>query len=175
LVHTDEEFEELRADNAYWRQAYIDLELKKDTKAAELEHEFAWLKDLNANQWLSGDQKVVLWEIRCIMRRLRYDLSEPVHIWLSEIENRTGLSSGAIKKITDQLHQFGLITKDTRGKGKGQKTWFSIGGTIRQSVKDVVVHSPKHNRGGLRCPRCQSENIQPTSYKCLDCKHEWHA
>jgi rubrerythrin len=144
-----------------------------ELKINQMEMETIWLNELLANTTLSGEEKIVLHIVRQIIKRVRYDLSEPVHIWIGEICNRTGLGERTVQKVTNRLHELGLIIKDTRGKGKGQKTWFSLPEEIKLRSKDLV-RDRKRNRGGFRqrCEKCGSENLDVyTAYACRDCGH----
>jgi hypothetical protein len=152
-----------------------DREYMYELKINQYEFERMWLEDLHRNSWLSGDHKVLLWEIRQVVKRMRYDLSEPVHIWIMELANRTGLGYSSVKRLTDELNAYGLITKETKGKGKEQRTWFNLGGTIRTSAKEIVI--PDREHGGIRQPRCKkcnSDDLEPIAYKCRGCGHQWH-
>jgi hypothetical protein len=150
-----------------------ELAYRYELKINQYEMETVWLKELLANTTLSGEEKIVLWTIRQIIKRVRYDLSDPVHIWLAEIANATGLDERTIRRITSKLHDLGLIIKDTRGKGRANRTWFSLPDEIKLSSKNIAKDR-KRNRGGerLRCEECGSENLDVhTLYACRDCGH----
>jgi hypothetical protein len=151
-----------------------ELAYKYELKINQLELERMWLKDLITNSWLSGDHKILLYTIRQIILDLRYDWTVPVLIYNAELQNKTGLGKNTIIRLTQELHNVGLITKETRGKGREQRTWYSLGGSIQSSAKDIKVNARSRNHGGGRCCECGSENIVvKKTYECLDCGHHW--
>ena len=144
-----------------------------ELKINEYEDELMWANDLFANTTLSGNEKIVMYTIRRIIRRVRYDMSEPVLIYMAEISNKAGLHEQTVMRSTKKLNELGLIIKETRGKGENQKTWYSIPKEIRISSQSLAT---KRNRnwGGTRskCEKCGSENIDIyTAYECRDCGH----
>jgi DNA-binding MarR family transcriptional regulator/ribosomal protein S14 len=150
-----------------------ELAYRYELKINQYELEMIWLNELLENTTLSGEEKNVLWVIRQIIRKVRYDLSVPVHIWMAEIARRSGLGESTVRKVINRLHNLGLIIKETRGTGKNKRTWFSIPSEIDQSSKGVVKDR-KRNRGGARqrCEECGSENVDVyTLYACRDCGH----
>jgi hypothetical protein len=148
-----------------------ELAYKYELKINQLELERMWLKDLIANSWLSGDHKILLYTIRQIILDLRYDWTVPVMIYSAELQNKTGLGRGTIVRLTQELHDVGLITKETKGKGKEQRTWYCLGGSIHRSTKDIEIKAKPRNHGGMKCRKCGSKNIIVKSYQCLDCGH----
>jgi hypothetical protein len=133
--------------------------------------EAEYLSDLLANKDLSGDQKVVLWIIRKIILRMRYDVTQPLHIWMGEIANKTGLGDKTVRRATNELHEMRLIVKDTRGKGKEQKTYFNLVNeyTISVQIQEKQVTIPEKQHGGKRCHYCGSEKLEKMTYRCKDC------
>jgi hypothetical protein len=154
-----------------------ELAYRYELKIQQYELERMWWENLIENDWLSGNQKLILYAIRHIVRTLRYDWDqptcEPVLIYNAELQHKTGLKKEAIIDATNTLDRVGLITKDTRGKGKLQRTYYTLSGCI----KSVEVTAPSRNQGGFRVPKCEkcgSDNLESTAYKCKDCGHEGH-
>jgi uncharacterized membrane protein YvbJ len=122
-------------------------------------------------------QAGVFLTIRRIIRNLRVDDSIPTIIHLAELINKTALSEAQIKRLINELHNWGLITKETNKLRKGS-SWesemkISIGGKIKNSVKDIVTDH-KRPGGDQRCHKCGSKNIEPSVYLCKDCGHYGH-
>jgi hypothetical protein len=157
-----------------------DLQYMHELKIHQLESERMWWEDLMRHQWLSGDHKIILYTIRQIIKSLRYDWDqetcEPVLIWRHELESKTGLHENTISRCTNQLHEAGLIKKNTKREGKTSKSWYTLHGRICHSAKDIEIAAPGRNHGGLRitCRKCGGENLEAIAYKCLDCGHQWH-
>jgi predicted transcriptional regulator len=174
-----DERNQLYTENCELREALAEEQENKDKKYElkinQLELERMWWENLMENDWLSGNQKLVLYAIRHIIRALRYDWDqptcEPVLIYNAELQNKTGLKKEAIIDATNTLDRVGLITKDTRGKGKANRTYYTLSGCI----KSVEVNIPSRNHGGARCSECGSDNIVVKKiHKCLDCGHVEH-
>ena len=148
---------------------------KYELKINEYEKEIKWQNDLDRDTELSGNHKLVLRQVRQIIKRVRYDLDEPVHIYVSEIVNRTGLGERSVLRLLSELADYGAITKETRRKRQGNEIrnelWISLGQHIRHDA--TLIHAPKRNHGGnKRCESCGSKNIDVyIAYHCRDCGH----
>jgi hypothetical protein len=91
--------------------------------------------------------------------------------------NKTGLSEDIVTKCTKVLDEVGLIEKKTKGKGKAQRNWYTLSGSIKHSAKGVKINAPSRNHGGQRiskCERCGCEDLEVTCYKCRKCGHKMH-
>jgi predicted RNA-binding Zn-ribbon protein involved in translation (DUF1610 family) len=130
--------------------------------------------DLMANSYLSPSHKIVLRAIRRIIHALRIDETTPTVIHLAELVHKTALSEKQLRRVVEDLSQWGLITKETR-KWKEGKEWKSemtiaIGGLVKHSPTEIIT--PRQKAGGYRrCHNCGSKNIEAVVYKCLDCGH----
>lgn len=151
-----------------------------ELKIQQYEFERMYLEDLHRNTWLSGDHKMVLWEVRQIIKDLKgYDhLEEPVHIYIAEIERRTGLGNRSVKRLLTQLHEYGFITKEVKKIMKDKEIknelWISLASHIMTSAKHIVTEDKGGRKGRQQCTKCGSENIEYTAYRCLDCGHQGH-
>lgn len=139
-----------------------------------MEMERIYEDELMANSYLSPAHKIVLRAIRQIIHNLQIDESTPTIIHLKQLVHKTALSDRQIARLTDELHQFGAITKETRQWKEGKK-WISemkisLGGIIRYSVKDLKT-THKRPGGAQKCHNCGSANIEAVIYKCRDCGH----
>jgi DNA-binding MarR family transcriptional regulator len=148
-----------------------------ELKIQQYELERMYLEDLHRNSWLSGDHKMVLWEVRQIIKRLKgYDhLEEPVHIYIAEIEGRTGLGSATVKRILKQLDEYGLITKQVKktkvGRSIKNELWISLAAHIVNSAKWIATEHKGGRTGRQQCEKCGSDNLEYTAYRCKDCGH----
>jgi hypothetical protein len=131
--------------------------------------------ELMGNSYLSPAHKIVLRAIRRIIHALRADESSPTVIHMTELVHKTAISDDQIRRLTDELDQWGLITKKTR-KWKEGKKWMSemtflIEGQVKFTPKDITT--PRKRAGGARqkCHNCGSQNIEAVVYQCLDCGH----
>jgi DNA-binding MarR family transcriptional regulator len=152
-----------------------ELAYRYELKINEYEKEIKWQDDLDCDLELSGNHKLVLRQVRKIIKRLRYDLDEPVHIYISEISNRTGLEESTVRRLLTQLAEYGLITKQVKRKRVGSEIrnelWISLAEHIRSNA--AIISVPSRNHGGdRRCEKCGSKNIDVlTVYACRDCGH----
>ena len=146
---------------------------KYELKISEYEKEIKWQNDLDRDTELSGNHKLVLRQVRQIIRRVRYDLEEPVHIYISEIVNRTGLGDKTVRRLLLELENYGLITKELRPRRVGNEirneVWISLAKHIRRDA--TAISAPSRNHGGdRRCENCGSKNIDIyVAYVCRDC------
>jgi len=171
-----QESHNLQAENTQWREKYAELEEeleRKEHMIHQLEMDKMYEDELFTNTTLSPSHKIVLRAIRRIIHTLRVEDTIPTAIHLSELANKTGLSESQIRRLTDELNEWGIITKTTRQWKEGKK-WISemkiaIGGKIKSSAKDIIT--PHKRPGGQRCHNCGSKNIEMVVYQCLDCGH----
>jgi DNA-binding MarR family transcriptional regulator len=180
-----DERNQLYAENCELREALAEEQENKperyELKIQQLELERMWWENLMKNDWLSGNQKLILYAIRHIIQTLRYDWGEStcesVLIYNTELMNKTGLSEDIVTKTTKVLDEVGLIEKKTVGKGKAQRNWYTLNGSIKHSAENVKIAAPSRNHGGQRTPRCERcgcEDLETTAYKCRKCGHEAH-
>jgi DNA-binding MarR family transcriptional regulator len=154
-----------------------ELAYRYELKINQYELERMWWEDLMQNSWLSGDHKIVLHAIRHIIQSLRYDWDkstcEPVLIWMGELVRRTGLGESTVRRLTEELDQYGLITKKTkRGKEGRNQCWYTLSGQVKTNPKNITIVDRRHGGARPRC-KCGSDNLEPTGYKCLDCGCQW--
>jgi len=157
-----------------------DIVRRYEERINRYEFERMYLEDLHRNSGLSGDHKLVLWEVRQIILTLKgYEhLEESVHIYISEIERRTGLGNRSVKRLLAQLHEYGLITKEVKKIMKNKEIknelWISLAPHITTSAKWIATEDKGGRKGRQQCAKCGSENLEYTAYRCLDCGHEDH-
>lgn len=142
------------------------------------ERERVYEDDLFSSTWLTPAHKIVYRAVRRVVRQLRAeDDDTPVIIYMAQLMRMTGLSDDQITRITNELHAWGFIIKDTRKWREGKK-WqsemsFALGELVKiRPASEIVTERKK--QGGARvqkCHNCGSENVEPVVYKCLDCGH----
>jgi len=182
-----QECQDLQAENTRWRERYYNLEEENEKTKAEnkqkertihrLEMERMEEKELRANDQLSHTHKAIFRTIQEIIRGLQPDDSTFTIIHLAELSNRTAISTSQVKRIIDELYEWGLITKETI-KWREGKVWKSemkikIGGQAKQRAKDIKTTRKKPG-GDQTCHKCGSKNIEPSVYQCKDCGHYGH-
>jgi hypothetical protein len=141
---------------------------RSGTRDKEHGRELEYLDMLLASKKLSGEHKNVIWSIRRIMLKLRYDLTMPMHIWIPELVKRTGLSDKTVRSKTNELHAMGIILKDTRGEKPNQETWFSFVHMYSLQFNESEA-IPEKKHGKQKCQRCGSEKLEKMTYRCKDC------
>jgi DNA-binding transcriptional ArsR family regulator len=152
---------------------------KHELKINEYEKEIKWQNDLDRDTELSAAHKLVLRQLRQIIKRVRYDLDEPVRIYISELVSRTGMEDSSVRRKLAQLADYGLITKIIKrirvGNEIRNELWVSLAQHIRNDAKSIAA--PNRNHGGKRtCEKCGSQNIDVyIAYECRDCGHIHHA
>jgi hypothetical protein len=157
-----------------------ELAYRYELKINEYEFERMYLEDLHRNSGLSGDHKMVLWEVRQIIKKLKgYEhLEEPVLIYIAEIEGRTGLGNATVRRVLKQLHEYGLITKELKrikvGREIKNELWISLAPHIITSAKWIATEDRGGRKGRQQCEKCGSENLEYVAYRCKDCGHEAH-
>jgi DNA-binding MarR family transcriptional regulator len=151
-----------------------ELIYKYELKIHQYEMERMYEDELFSNAYLSPAHKIVLRAIRQIIRTLRIDDTIPTPIHLTELSNKTAISTAQLKRLIDQLDEWGIITKETI-KWKEGKAWKSemrlkMGGQIKSSPQSITT--PRNKPGGDQtCHKCGSKNIEPIAYVCNDCGH----
>jgi DNA-binding transcriptional ArsR family regulator len=174
------ENEQIRAENNRLREALSKdddnaIAHRYEVKISEHEKEIKWQNDLDRDTELSAAHKLLLRQLRQIIKRIRYDMNEPVHIYVSELVGRTGLGKRSIPRLLSELAEYGLITKETRRKRVGNEVrnelWISLAQHIRTDA--TLIQAPKRNHGGNKqCEKCGSENVDMyITYICRDCGH----
>jgi DNA-binding MarR family transcriptional regulator len=145
-----------------------------EMKVHQLEMERMYEDELFANAYLSPAHKIVLRAIRQIIRTLMIDDTTPTPIHLTELSNKTAISTAQLKRLIDELDKWGIITKETIKWRDGSK-WKSemkikMGGQIKSSAKGITTPI-KRPGGDQRCHECGSKNIEAMTYRCNDCGH----
>jgi len=179
-----QECQKLQAENIQWRERFAELEerieyLEEETRRKEirihrLEMDRLEEEDLRANDHLSHTHKAVLRTIQEIVRTLRVDDTTPTTIHLGEISKKTATGERQVRRVIEDLDQWGLITKDTKQWKEG-KVWKSemtiaMGGKAKNPAKSIETVRKKAG-GYRRCHNCGSKNIEAIAYQCIDCGH----
>jgi hypothetical protein len=156
-----------------------ELTYRYELKINQLEQDRIWERNLFRNSWMSGDQKIVLLTIREIIRTLRCNDEELVHMHVAEIVSKTGLGDRTIRRILTQLDEYGLITKECRkvrnGSAWTSELWISMKAHAIQDANTIVTPARDHGGHRTKCEKCGSMNTEDiAAYKCLDCGHIGH-